>query len=42
MFPAECQAEEHNHPDPRVRDELEGERLSRRVSIREEARPRTS
>jgi len=43
MFPTECHAEEHSHatgiPAHECRHELKGEKLSRKVSIRAEARP---
>jgi len=42
MLPAECHAEEHSHaigtPTHECRHELEGEKLSRKVSIRAEAK----
>jgi len=44
MLPAECQAEEHCHATGNLAHEcgheLEGERLSQRVSIRLKARPK--
>jgi len=43
MFPAECHAEKHSHATDTLAyergQELEGEKLSRKVSIRVEARP---